>query len=294
LSDLQKKYAGAPQVALLDDYASATQGLEQFSSKLGKKATALDQYRADEFATDASKLPAAYFQTRASVQALKELTGNATLVNQAAMDYADKQLSGKSASQVRDWLGKNSEWLNEVGTARRLIDNYATRLEVSELSVKSAKAFADQIRANGGKLIGNTLPAQKAVDLIKSGDTELWRMVTPAIVASPRAKDQMIKAVRQVVSDQASAKGTVDLFQRNIRPFLEQSNIASKTELDFISKRLQNIREMNVPEPEKLKIYKRMLLQATGGWAASLEARRKPQEITPIMIPNENEFKSIN
>lgn len=287
ISQIQKKYAGAPQAALLDDYATSTQGMESFSSRLGKKATALDQYRDDEFATDAAKLPAIYFQTRTSVQALKELTGNATLVNNAALDYADKVLAGKSASQVRKWMDKNAGWLGEVGPTRKLIDNYAGRLEAAERATASAKDVAAAVAKDASILMQGKLPVQKAVDLIKSGDPQVWSKVTPLIAQSPQAKEQMVKAVRQVVSDQATAKGAADTFQRNIRPFLESGNIASKAELDFIAKRLENIRDMKVPEPEKLGIIKRMLLQGAAGWAASAEARKKPSDFSTLMIPNE-------
>lgn len=287
ISQIQKKYAGAPQAALLDDYANSTQGLETFSSRLGKKATALDQYRDDAFATDAATLPGTYFKTRTSVQALKELTGNATLVNNAALDYADKVLAGKSASQVREWMGKNAGWLGEVGPTRKLIDNYAGRLEAAERATASAKDVATAVAKDASILMQGKLPVQKAVDLIKSGDPQVWSKVTPLIAQSPQAKEQMVKAVRQVVSDQATAKGAADTFQRNIRPFLESGNIASKAELDFITKRLENIRDMKVPEPEKLGIIKRMLLQGAAGWAASAEARKKPSDFSTLMIPNE-------
>lgn len=287
ISQIQKKYAGAPQSALLDDYATSTQGLESFSSRLGKKATALDQYRDDAFATDAATLPATYFKTRTSVQALKELTGNATLVNNAALDYVDKVLAGKSASQVREWMDKNAGWLGEVGPTRKLIDNYAGRLEAAERATASAKDVAAAVAKDASILMQGKLPVQKAVDLIKSGDPQVWSKVTPLIAQSPQAKEQMVKAVRQVVSDQATAKGAADTFQRNIRPFLESGNIASKAELDFIAKRLENIRDMKVPEPEKLGIIKRMLLQGAAGWAASAEARKKPSDFSTLMIPNE-------
>ena len=122
-------------------------------------------------------------------------------------------------------------------------------------------------------LTRNALPAQRAVDLIKSGDTELWAKITPAIAQSPQAKTQMVSAVRQVVADQATAKATSDLFSRNIRPFIETSGIGTKAEMDFITRKLANIQEMKLPEAEKLGMAKRLLLQSTGGWAATAASR---------------------
>ena len=273
ISDLQKKDAGPAQARLLDDYHAATEGMEVFSSKMGKKATALDQYRPEQYATDPSTLPGAYFKTRASVQALKELTGSNKEVNVAALEYANKSLAGKSGPEAKAWLNKNAEWLSEVGPTHRIVAKYVDRLDSAEKSVANAAEFAAKAVADNKILTRQSLPAQRAVDLIKSGDTELWAKVTPAIVQSPQAKFQMVKAVRQVVADQASSKNTVDLFSRNIRPFLEGSGIASRSEMDFIAQKLSNIQEMKIPEPEKLGMARRLLLNSTGTWAATAMSR---------------------
>lgn len=280
LSNLQKRFAGGdtgPQAKLLDNYAEATQGLEIFSSKSGKRATALDQYRDEQFATDASALPATFFKTRASVQALRELTGSAAQVNAAALDYADRQLSGKSAAEVRAWLGKNSEWIAETGPTRALVDRYATRLDDAERALKSANEFGAQAVKDAKLLTGGSLPASRAVDLIKGGNPELWSKVGPLVAQSPQAKIQMVGAVRQVLGDVATAKGTIDLFSRNIRPFLEKSSLATAAELDDIAQRLANIRELKVPEAEKLGLAKRLLLNGAGGWEANAISKNGQQ-----------------
>lgn len=273
VSEIQKKFAGPVQEKLLDDYAQRTAGLEKFSSKYGKKSTALDQYREDTFATDPSTLPSAYFKTKASVQALKELTGSNAKVENAALEFANRELAGKDATAVRKWMGANAEWLAETKMTQRIVDKYATRLEAAERSTKNASDFAAQAAKDASLLTRQSLPAQRAVDLIKSGDTELWGKVIPAIQQSPQAKTQMVNAVRQVVADQATAKGTGDLFARNIRPFIEGSGIGTRAEMDFIAQKLASIQEMKVPEAEKLGIAKRMILQAAGGWAASAAGR---------------------
>lgn len=273
VSELQKKFAGPAQTRLLDEYAAQTKGLEMFSSKTGKKATALDQYRDEQFATDPSLLPASFFKTRASIQALKELTGNPMQVNAAALHYADKELEGKTASEVRAWMGKNNEWLSETKPTLALVDKYATRLEGAERSMKNAQDFAKQAAKDSSMLTRQSLPAQRAVDLIRSGDTELWNAVAPAIAKSPQAKKQMVDAVRQVVADTATAESTSNLFARNIRPFLEKSNIASKQEMDFIAKKLSDIQTLNIPERERLGMTRRLLLNSTAGWAASAASR---------------------
>lgn len=105
----------------------------------------------------------------------------------------------------------------------------------------------------------------------------MWAKVTPAIMQSPQAKAQMVSAVRQVIADQATAKATSDLFARNIRSFIETSGIGTKAEMDFIAQRLANIQEMKLPEAEKLGIARRLILEHTGGWAATAIARTGDQ-----------------
>lgn len=280
LRELQKNYAGGkggPQDRLLQDYEKSTEGLNIYSGKFGKKSTALDQYREETLATDPSSLPGAYFKTKASVQALKELTGNQAQVNNAALEFANKQLAGKDAAYVRKWLSDNSEWLAETGPTRNLIGNYATKLEAVERGIKNAQDIVTQVSKDTAFFRTHQMPAQRAVDLInsmdKAGGAKNWLVVAPAIAQSPQAKSQMVAAVRQVVADQATAKTTSDLFSRNIRPFLENSNIATKAEMDFIAQKLAAIQEMKVPEAEKLGIAKRILLQGAGGWAATAVAR---------------------
>jgi hypothetical protein len=277
LREMQVNYAGGPngpQAKLLADYRAQSEGLTPFLVATGRKATTLDKHLEGELATDPSKLPAFYFSTRKSVQDLKELTGNAALVNRAALAHADQELARlKTSAQVKDWMSKSGEWLAEVGPAHRVVAAYAGRLEAAEQAMTRATEFAAKAAKDHSMLTRQSLPAQRAVDLIKSGDTELWGNVIPAIQRSPQAKTQMVAAVRQVVGDQASSRSTIDLFSRNIRPFLEQSGIASKQEMDFIADRLTKIAEMNIPEPEKLGWVKRYLLNSTGSWAASAASR---------------------
>jgi hypothetical protein len=122
-------------------------------------------------------------------------------------------------------------------------------------------------------LIGKALPAQRAVDLIKSGNAELWSKVTPVIVKSPQAKTQMVAAARQVIADQAETKTTADFFARSLRPFLEQSGIATKTEMDAVAKGLSDIQAKSIPEAKKLGMAKRMVLNSFGGYTAGVASR---------------------
>lgn len=270
VSEIQKRYAGKAQEKLLDDYAAATEGMSVFRSKSGKKATALDSFDRSQFDTDAAALPRSYFKTQASVQALKELTGDSGLVNRSAIQYANRELRDATGPEVRAWLGKNSDWLKELPAVRGMVDNYATKLEAAERSTRQAAAFADDAARTNSALLGSGYPAQRVKQLVESGNADLWRKAGPAIGASTEGRTNILAAVRQVLADKPV---TPDFFARSIRPALEESRLADKQALDFIAQKLDAIQKLNVPQEQKLGIARRVLLQAVGGYTASGTAR---------------------
>lgn len=288
LRDLQVKYAGGPsgpQDKLLSDYAADIPGLEKFTSKIGKKVTALDQYREGVYATDPKDIPTAFFKSRQSFKDLVALTGDEKVANAAALEYANRQLVGKDAAATRKWMA-DQEWISSAPSVRVLVENYANRLETSAKSVASAEEFVKQVKGNTRLLLAQKMPAQKAVDLVEAslqGKTELMDVIGPVIAKSPQARQEMLRAVSRVVADnsltQTSARNTMTLFNRNLRPMLEKANIADKASLDFIAERLDNISKMKVPEPQKLGLARRLLLQGVAGWEASRESRA-------LMVPD--------
>lgn len=293
IRDIQIAYAGGengPQAKLLADYAADVPGLQKFTSKIGKKVTALDQYREGVYATDPKDIPAAFFKSKQSFKDLVSLTGDAKIANAAALDYADKQLAGKSADDVRKWLGE-SEWIGDAPIVRKLVDNYASRLEQSEAALRSATDYAKKVKADANILLKQSLPSKKAYDLVESmmrGETQAIDLIAPVVSKSPQAKKQLLAAVQKVISEnaitQTSAKNTQIQFERNLRPTLENIGAADKESLDFISKRLENIAKMQVPEPEKLGMAKRLLLQGVVGWSASTETSGVPWS-KAVMVP---------
>lgn len=276
ISEIQKNFVGGengPQAKLLADYAADIPGLQQFTSKIGKRVTGLDQYREGVYSTDAKDIPAVFFKSKQSIMDLKNMLGSTAKVENAALAYADHSLAGMDSAQARKWMGKNAEWLGQTSTTRRLVDNYVTRLEGAERSFKNAQEFAKQAEKDAAMLIGKGIPEQRAIDLIRSGDAQFWDKVAPVIAQSPTAKKDMVMAVRQTVADMPNTEATSMFFNTNIRPFLEKANIATKQEMDFISGKLKNIMEMNIPEKEKLGHIKTLILGGTAGWLGSAISR---------------------
>lgn len=273
ISKIQEDYVGPAQRKLLDDYAARTEGLEIFRSKAGQRATALDKYDDTQFAQDAANLPKTYFKTRDSFRALKQLVGDTGTVNRAAAEFANRELKDATGPEVRSWMTKHSDWLQEAPTVRKSLDEYATRLEAAESSMRNAESFAKQAAANADLLTKSRFPARRAEDLIRSGREDLWELAAPAIANSPQAKQEVMGAARSVLAEQATQPGVIKFYERNLRPALERLNITNKAELDYIAERLASIKEMKVPEPEKLGIAKRIVLQAMAGMSASVASR---------------------
>jgi hypothetical protein len=270
ISDIQKKYAGDIQTKLLDDYARGKEGLEPFISAKGRKATALDKYDDSQFATDASALPGTYFKNRASVQALMELTGDKGIVNRAAMEYVNKKLEGATEAQATKFLRDNADWLQEVPAVRKLVADHSDKLFARERSVRQATAFADEAAKNQAALVGGRYPADRVRNLVLNGNMDLWEKAGPAIAASPEGKKNVLAAVRQVLADSPMDPTK---FAERIRPALKGAALADDAALDLIETKLRAIKEMKVPESEKLGIYRRVILQATAGYGASGMAR---------------------
>lgn len=270
ISEIQKKYAGESQAKLLDDYARGKEGLEPFISARGRKATALDRYDEKQFATDASKLPDAYFSSRAGVRSLKQLTGDEALVNTAATEYINTKLEGATAKQANEFMVKNREWLAEVPRARQMIESYATKMAAAERGLLQAEEFAKTVASEGAALSGKRFPADRVRNLVQSGNAELWQKAGPAIASSPDGKANILSAVRQIIADKPMS---VDAFNRTLRPALKSSGLADDAALSLIEKKLVDIEQMRLPEKQKLSMMKRIALNATAGYTAGGMAR---------------------
>lgn len=308
ISDIQKKFGGPAQERLLKNYADATEGLEMFGSRSGRRATAVDRYDDTKFQTDQSLIPSQFFKSKQGVDDLIELTGNRNAVVTAAKDFATNELRDKNAQQVAKWMTDRREMLSALPEVRKAVIDYQNILihgertaRAAELAQKrlaqhesdtirnaerrgaasasEAERLANQATSTGEReartLTGNAYPAERVRQLIESGDRRQWELAAPAILGAPGGKQALAESVRQVVAEKAetTTRGLSIYFNRNIRPALEATNGMTKAELDQISGRLSAIENMNIPEPQKLGIAKRVLLQGIGGYASSLGAR---------------------
>jgi hypothetical protein len=308
IDDLQKKFAGDAQVKLQSHYADAMGDITStgYTSKTGKKFTALDKFNPEEFANDASNLPKQFFKTPETVKALVELTGDRGIVVQAARDFATKSLTDLNEQGVRKWMTANSNWLKTMPEVTADVGKYADALARGERVARNTKTGAAIVEKSMGQMIGASeksaasmvsagekqaagvlSDAQKVADtligskfpvlhvssLITSGDREVWKLAAPAIAKDPQARESIVEAVTHVMLDRVNPKGSnvglVAFFNARARPALVDGGLATKAQVDAIENRLANIEKMNLPQQEKLSATKRMLAESLGGAAAS-------------------------
>lgn len=308
ISEIQKKFAGEPQERLLKQYADATEGLEMFGSKAGKRMTAVDRYDDSQFQTDARMLPRQFFASKKGVNDLIELTGDRAQVIQAARDFTTNELRDKTAPQVRAWMTSHRELMAALPEVQREVGKYMMTLERGEAINRSAGKAVDRLgryesdtlkaaerkgseltttaeraatgirsgaEREAGVLMGSKFPAERVRVLIESGDRKQWELAAPAIMASPNGKQQIGDSVRQVMADKASrsTKGLSEFFARNVRPAIESTGLMTSQQADEIASRLTAIENMKIPEEQKLGFARRVILQSFAGYGSSVSAR---------------------
>lgn len=311
-----------PQDRLLKAYADSTSGLEMFGSRMGKKITALDRYDDSKFQIDAASLPRQFFQSKQGVQDLLELSGSREPVVKAGLDLATNELNNLNEKQVREWMTKRREMLSVLPEVRDAVSKYANTLQYGERvalsaergvgrleayqqeQIRSAQQRANKIESAGRTEAGDVtsqagreattllgshgemFPVQNVKSLISSGSTKQWEHAAPLILASPNGKEMLSDSIRQTLADKAlvSTKGLGAFFDNNIKPALTATKLMPESQMNKISSQLEAIENMKVPEPEKLGLARRFILQSFAGYGASAGARGATSLVN--LVPN--------
>jgi hypothetical protein len=308
LSQLQQEFAGDPQAKLLASYREGSEGLNQFATKAGEKLTAVDRFDENRFRTDASLLPKQFFASKQGVADLVELTGDRAQVVAAAKQFAVNELRDKSAVQVRTWMNSRRELLSALPEVRQSVNAYADALDRGELINRSAtkalgklptveanalkaatqrgdaavssarqtgSAITDAARKEADLLVGNKFPRDRIVSLIEGGNRSEWKSVGVQIAEIPQARNELESVIRQTMADKASAnvRGTLDLFERKVRPAVEETGLMTRRQTNAIAEKLREIEQMKVPEQQKLGIMRRAVIESFAGYGAGLPAR---------------------
>lgn len=144
----------------------------------------------------------------------------------------------------------------------------------SKTLTKEAATVSSESAALADKLwSGRSGELKNVRDAIEGGDLTRWAAIAPVIERSPDAKKAVFNAVRQVVSEMSSSKGSLQKFNEQMRPALERFNMLGKEEADFIANELAKIGTKPGSETEKLGLMRRLILQGVAGYSSSLGGR---------------------
>ena len=299
ISDIQSKFAGESHDALQGGYEAASRLLDKYKSQAGKKATAADRFDPSRYKTDAASLPNDYFNSKQSVADLLELTGgDRALVTQAASDFTARQLRDKNVKGVKDWLNKNSDWLESLPEVKSKVNNYLTTLERAErvsgktgtaakilesreptvlragekalaAGEKEAGAITAEAQKRVDTILGDTSPAKRVREIILGGKQSVWNEVGPILAGSPEGKKAISEAVLQVIAPEEIG-GLIKLtkFKEDVAPFLISSKLMTPAQTTELETKLRAIYNSALGDPAKLTMIQNAVKNAIIGVSA--------------------------
>jgi hypothetical protein len=200
IREAQVEYAGGKDGAfdmLLRDYAEDKALLNALKIPTGKKIIAKDLINPEYFTYDPSGLAKEFFSTRKKVQDLINLTKDAAFVEQQASNHVARQLSGKNAAEVKDFITKNDEWLSLLpGLRARVQDHYAATVRSGSVLPKTgalSKALKTEIKAlpEAGRVEAEKVKseaAKQAADLEKEARRQAKQLTAEGAAEAKKVK----------------------------------------------------------------------------------------------------------
>ena len=237
VSQVQKDFAGDTQTRLLTQYADSRPGLEVFGSKAGTKLTGMDKGALTQFASDASKIPSAFFSTPKMFTSLVELVGDKALATQAAQQYAANQLASKQTSkQVGEWMTTNRGFLDAVPEVKASVTAYQSTLQNSEREIANIGAKIKGLNPQLNALAPEAkAAANKMLTEGRAGSATLTKEATAVSSQSAALADQIWNSSSAALKNVRDAVNGGDINQwAAIAPVIERSPDAKKAVFDAV------------------------------------------------------------
>jgi hypothetical protein len=113
-----------------ENYRDSSEPINVYDYIVGKKVL--------QGEADPAKLPNMLFNSRFSVQKLKELVPDQQLVEKYAKNHIANELDGLSAKEARSWYKTNESWLDELGgETKKLTRDYVDNLAQTQGAVNT-------------------------------------------------------------------------------------------------------------------------------------------------------------
>ena len=151
-------------------YKTLSEPINQYNRAVGgaviKRA---DEYLPELSKIDPANIPNKFFSSRRSINDLRSLSGDENFVNSIAKEHIATELRGKeTAKEIKDYLSKNYDWLQELPSIRKDLDAIASLRSKSEIAKALAKwSTVAALASAGAKPI--TSAASKLYGIV-SGD----------------------------------------------------------------------------------------------------------------------------
>lgn len=209
ISKIQQDFVGGDlQKQLQSVYKEGSERLEKFAEKGAQKLTAVDRINPESFLADPASIPSSYFRSQRGVQDLVELTGDPKMVAEAAGSYAARELEGKSAKQVGEWLRKQSDWVREVPGLQGKVESYAEKLGKIERVGEKLEGRAGERVKEAGRVRS---VAEIAAEKLQEGAPKQAKLTVEGL---QKERDVMLKGVEAEAKEvraaaQERAKGIV-------------------------------------------------------------------------------------
>lgn len=188
------------------------------------------------------------FRTRD--EALKEAAGRLRTEAEERVAGAEPKVR-KTAEQI----AREAEERGRAGVKAAEAEAAPLRKEAERLSAEGQR-IADQIR-------GKSFPAQRAREIILSGDRELWAEVGPIIRSDENAMRSFADAVQFIIGERAATapRNAVRDWAEKVRPAIEEHGLMDARQLARLDAEIDQINR-TIEGPGKITAIQRLVRNA--------------------------------
>jgi hypothetical protein len=115
-------------------YKTLSEPINRYNTALGQAVTkTADEYLPQVAKIDPAKIPDKFFSSRRSINELRAMTGDEKFVQQVAREHVANDLRDvKKAEQIKTYLQKNYDWLQELPELRKDLEKVVDRVKTGE------------------------------------------------------------------------------------------------------------------------------------------------------------------
>lgn len=115
-------------------YKTLSEPINRYNTALGQAVTkTADEYLPQVAKIDPAKIPDKFFSSRRSINELRAMTGDEKFVQQVAREHVANDLRDiKKAEQIKSYLQKNYDWLQELPELRNDLERIVDKVKTGE------------------------------------------------------------------------------------------------------------------------------------------------------------------